>query len=243
MPKDTICSIDGCGKPAKGRGWCASHWWRWKNHGDPLALKPKTIKAQFCNVEGCQNPPSDKKGMCNAHYLRQYRHGDVNHTERAANGTIQQWVLDHVEYDRGECLTWPFATGWDGRGRLSIGGFKQAHRYMCFLVNGPAPSKIHEAAHSCGKGHEGCVNPKHLRWATPVENAADREAHGTQKRGEDHHTSKLTQDQVDLIRQLEGSGLTNTEIGSLFGVQRETIGDIYRGSTWQTAGQRNTRID
>lgn len=235
MPKDTLCSIDGCGKPAKGRGWCASHWWRWRNHGDPLALKPKAVKPQFCSVEGCENPPNGKKGMCNAHYLRQYRHGDVNHTERMANGTYQKWLLAHLDYEGEDCLKWPFATCKDGRGMTSIEGLKQPHRWMCHMRHGPAPSDTHQAAHSCGKGHEGCVNPNHLRWATPVENAADREIHGTQARGEKHHSSKLTQDQVDLIRDMEGSGFTNAQIGALFGVHAETIGDIYRGITWQPA--------
>jgi hypothetical protein len=36
MAATGICSIDGCNKPNKARGWCAAHWWRWKNHGSPL---------------------------------------------------------------------------------------------------------------------------------------------------------------------------------------------------------------
>ena len=36
MAATDICSIDGCNKPNKARGWCAAHWWRWKNHGSPL---------------------------------------------------------------------------------------------------------------------------------------------------------------------------------------------------------------
>lgn len=32
-----ICSIDGCGKPLKARGWCNAHWRRWNRNGDPLA--------------------------------------------------------------------------------------------------------------------------------------------------------------------------------------------------------------
>lgn len=31
------CSIDGCEKPRKARGWCDAHWYRWHKHGDPLA--------------------------------------------------------------------------------------------------------------------------------------------------------------------------------------------------------------
>lgn len=42
MTKAT-CSIDGCQKPAVGRGWCARHWYRWKTHGDPLGGGPSHI--------------------------------------------------------------------------------------------------------------------------------------------------------------------------------------------------------
>ena len=32
-----VCSIDGCEKGGKlRRGWCAMHYWRWREHGDPL---------------------------------------------------------------------------------------------------------------------------------------------------------------------------------------------------------------
>ena len=30
------CSIDGCEKPSRTRSWCAMHYWRWREHGDPL---------------------------------------------------------------------------------------------------------------------------------------------------------------------------------------------------------------
>lgn len=30
-----ICSIEGCEKPARRRGWCDMHWIRWRKHGDP----------------------------------------------------------------------------------------------------------------------------------------------------------------------------------------------------------------
>lgn len=31
------CSIENCGKEVFARGWCRSHWTRWRRHGDPLA--------------------------------------------------------------------------------------------------------------------------------------------------------------------------------------------------------------
>lgn len=33
---DRICSIPGCGKPHRTRGWCAAHYQRWHVYGDPL---------------------------------------------------------------------------------------------------------------------------------------------------------------------------------------------------------------
>ena len=31
------CSIDGCEKPTVARGFCSTHYQRWRKHGDPLA--------------------------------------------------------------------------------------------------------------------------------------------------------------------------------------------------------------
>jgi HNH endonuclease len=35
MPKGT-CSVEGCEKPTRARGWCRIHYKRWWRHGDPL---------------------------------------------------------------------------------------------------------------------------------------------------------------------------------------------------------------
>jgi hypothetical protein len=37
-PKDLVCSVDGCEKPARGRGLCRRHYSRWRRHGDPLVV-------------------------------------------------------------------------------------------------------------------------------------------------------------------------------------------------------------
>ena len=34
MP-ERICSVDGCPKPVKARGWCNSHYQRWRLKGEP----------------------------------------------------------------------------------------------------------------------------------------------------------------------------------------------------------------
>lgn len=34
------CTIDGCERRARSRTWCELHYQRWLNHGDPLAMLP-----------------------------------------------------------------------------------------------------------------------------------------------------------------------------------------------------------
>jgi hypothetical protein len=59
---------------------------------------------------------------------------------------------------------------------------RRAHRVMCEIAHGPKPAPGFVAAHTCGKGREGCVNPRHLRWASQKENMADKLLHGTSNR-------------------------------------------------------------
>lgn len=131
-----------------------------------------------------------------------------------------------------DCLIWQFACDSHGYGQINKDGRVQyVHRALCEAVNGPPPSKSHQAAHGCGKGNIGCVNPKHVRWATTAENAADKEVHGTLPFGEAHHWSLLTVDQVREIRSLRGR-MTQQAIGDKFGVHKETVGCIQRRENW-----------
>lgn len=33
------CSIEGCDQPHDARGWCKTHYMRWRSNGDPLVVK------------------------------------------------------------------------------------------------------------------------------------------------------------------------------------------------------------
>lgn len=145
--------------------------------------------------------------------------------------------LDNVAipFDGDECLIWPHKRKATGYGEIRVLGVKNkwvmVHRVVCEAVNGPPPSKRHQAAHSCGKGHEGCVSPKHLRWATPQENAADRIAHGTDNRGERNGRAKLTRRQAREILDLKGQML-HREIAEKFGVSDNLVSAIHTGRRW-----------
>lgn len=106
-----------------------------------------------------------------------------------------------------------------------------ASRVMCELAHGKPPTAEHEAAHSCGNGHLGCINPKHLRWATHIENEADKLMHGTRPRGERQGSAKLKTSDVLAIRSMAGK-LSQRKIGELFGVQQTHVGRLIRGERW-----------
>lgn len=137
-------------------------------------------------------------------------------------------------YDGDDCLIWPYHR--DRQGYAHLGG-NNASRYVCKLAHGEPPSAIHQAAHSCGKGHEGCVNPKHLSWKTPKENEADKVLHGTHKLrgtgicGEAVKGSRLKEDDIRKIRALKGE-MGPTAIGKMFGVNPVHVWKIQTGKKW-----------
>jgi len=82
---------------------------------------------------------------------------------RRGNGKCLAWLKERVAYDGEECLIWPFSGNHQGYGHLGyFGKVVKAHRLMCILAHGEPPTPEHHAAHSCGRGHLGCVHPGHL---------------------------------------------------------------------------------
>lgn len=183
-----------------------------------------------CSVEGCDGRYL-AKGLCSKHYQRLTKRGDLD-VSIAPYGAPQDWLLAHKDYQGDECLTWPFGKGGgNGRGVVKFGERPMvASRAMCIIAHGPPPFQKAEAAHSCGKGHQACVNQKHLRWATSLENKFDKVVHGTSNRGERHPLAKLTVEQVRAIR---ADARPNAVIAADYPVSRRTIADIKRRAAWQ----------
>jgi hypothetical protein len=151
---------------------------------------------------------------------------------KKGSGKAIAWIRAHVSYIGDECLIWPFSRNVrHGYGYLGDNGkIKRAHKVMCEMVHGPAPSPLHHAAHSCGNGKGGCINPQHISWKTPSENMLDKRKHGTARAGLGRK-GKLTAEQVLQIRKLEGK-LSQIAIAKQFNITESNVMKIHQRKTW-----------
>lgn len=190
---------------------------------------------KICAADGC-GKPKKANGFCSAHNHRNKRYGDPlggKRGPRAPDGEPLRWFLAHVDYDKDDCLIWPYARRFMGYGAIIMGDgrFTSPHREMCIIHNGPPPPEM-VARHMCGNGHLGCVTPKHLRWGTTQENADDMVEHGRSQRGVMNINSKITPDDVAEIRRLRGI-MTQKDIGDRFGIAQATVSRIQLQGSWQ----------
>jgi DNA-binding XRE family transcriptional regulator len=110
--------------------------------------------------------------------------------------------------------------------------FKLVHRLVLEVFVG-----------ACPPGMEACHSPNpdktdnrlsNLRWDTKSANAGDRVTHGTQATGGNHPNAKLTDQQVQTIRErYAAGGVTYEELAMEFGVNSANIGHIVSGRAWQ----------
>lgn len=189
-----------------------------------------------CSIAGC-GKPRRRKGSpyCSAHYTRWLRHGHPLAVMKTPPGKPLRYLRQVVlQYGGDACLPWPFMRSDQGYGQIVFRGrHRPVSNVVCELVHGPAPTPQHQAAHSCGNGHLGCVTKRHLRWATPVENAADKVLHGRAPIGERNPRAKLTTTQVLAIRSdTRRASIVAAELG----VTRQRVWSIRTGREWKHVG-------
>ena len=132
------------------------------------------------------------------------------------------------------CWLWLGRVDRHGYAELSVGQKRHVNvsREVCAAARGAPPTPQHEAAHSCGNGHLGCVSEDHLSWKTHLDNESDKTTHGTLRRGTDVPTNKLTEDEVRTIRAIEPY-MSHGAIARYYGVDRKTITHIVNGKSWR----------
>lgn len=148
----------------------------------------------------------------------------------------------------GPCWVWTASTFPSGYGQFRIwGGSIHASRAAFLLERGPAFEKL--VCHHCD--NRPCVNPAHLFLGTHGDNARDMNSKGRRNdacgdrafarlhperlaRGEDQGLSKLTEREVQLIREIyAGGGVTHRGLAAEFGVAKTSISRVLYRLTWR----------
>lgn len=154
----------------------------------------------------------------------------------AKSARLFKEILEKATPD--QCWIWPMRREPAGYGLVTIRKKRhKAHRVVCRMAHGEPPQEKLDAAHSCGNGHLGCVNPHHLRWATRRENVADAIRHGTMPRGFKHVFAKLNDQQVREIRDLLAQGVRQKDIAARYPVTVAQVCHINTGRRWAHLGR------
>jgi hypothetical protein len=155
------CSVDGCTRPAKARGWCGTHYARWARLGT-VELTPYVTPP--CSVEGCGRL-TYSNGRCVTHDQRMRRLGRV---ELEPQPTVAERIAAGVVVDATGCWIWQGTPAKTGYGRMSVGDRLQyVHRLSYEQHVGPVPDGL-TIDHLCRVRL--CCNPEHLEPATREEN-------------------------------------------------------------------------
>lgn len=130
---------------------------------------------------------------------------------------------------REDCVLHKGSLTHNGYGQVSYNGKNcRAHRVAWEQEHGKIPKgKI--VRHKCD--NRSCINVDHLELGTPFENTKDMIERGRMACGESLPQSKLKKGDIPFIRMAKRL-ITQARLGEMFGVRRETIGEVQRRIRW-----------
>lgn len=144
-----------------------------------------------------------------------------------------EWLKAHVNHEGDDCLIWPFDRNHYGYPRVTENKVRYvATRVMLREKTGQMPAHLH-AAHTCGNGAGGCINPRHLEWKDRKANEADKLRHGTSNRGPRNGMAKMSEHDAMHVLGMLRAGYHPIEIAMFMGVSPSAIKQIKNGYNWK----------
>jgi hypothetical protein len=181
------------------------------------------------DLPSCNGKLIARAAFCDNHYRRWKRHGDARGGRQTPGDVLRFFEEVVLSYDGDECLIWPFAKTTKGYAQVVYGGrLRIASRVVCETTRGPAPSDLHQAAHSCGRGRmlasqSVTSHGKRLPIMRPIGSPTE-----TALVGERHPLARLLDADIDTIMSLKGTMLL-ADIGARFGISATYVGQLHKG--------------
>jgi hypothetical protein len=124
--------------------------------------------------------------------------------------------------EKNDCLLFTGSLSKKGYGHFHNHNEVIAHRFSWFINNGTIPDGLH-VLHHCDVRN--CVKISHLWLGTDKDNSDDKIRKNRDRKltGDDHPSSKISEEQAGTIARMLSEGKTPTEISIELGISRHII--------------------
>lgn len=158
---------------------------------------------------------------------------------RTTNGSrvrmsFEERLWKRIRIDPSGCWLWTGSvldSGYAQLRRPGHGPYVGAHVAAYEICVGDVPPGMF-VCHTCD--HPLCVYPRHLFIGTHDDNVQDAVAKGRHAHGESHPMAKLTETEIQAIRDTySAGGVTQRSLAELYGVHQKTIHRIVCRKGWK----------
>ena len=90
------CSINNCNRKHESKGYCRSHYNKFRRFGDPFYERKLNVFKK-CKLENCNNKVHSL-GYCHSHYNKFKRHGNANYKQNL--NYLKKCLVDIVKQSK-----------------------------------------------------------------------------------------------------------------------------------------------
>ena len=134
----------------------------------------------------------------------------------------------------GNCRIWQLTLNQSGYAKAKFLAWRTSAHILSFAVKMKCVEWSGQVRHLCNNSD--CIEQAHLSEGSLADQARDKIANGTSSHGSNRITTKLTEEQVRVIK-FQNDSRPHSEIAAQYGVASGTIGDIRNGLSWAWVGR------